>query len=254
MSVFTTECLKGRTFLVTGGSSGIGRSVCTAIAECGGRVIASGRNAEQLERTLRALPGNDHVTSTNEFVDADQTADWVKDIAAQHGALSGIFHGAGVELVRPIRLTKHEHVAHVFGAAVYGTLGIARAAAQKGVLTDRASLVLMSSVAGSRGQGGMSAYSAAKGAIDGLTRTLSCEFAARMIRVNSIAAGAVATGMHDRLTNSMVPEAVAAYEGKHLLGFGTAQDIASAVLFLLSDASRWITGTNMVVDGGYMVR
>ena len=254
MNVFAADCLKGRTYLVTGGSSGIGRAVSVLIAECGGRIIVSGRNASQLAQTLSSLPECDHVTATHEFVDADTTADWIKDIAAHHGPLSGIFHGAGVELVRPVRLTKQEQVAGLFGAAVYGTFGIARAAAQKGVLNDRASMVLMSSVAGSRGQAGMSAYSAAKAAVDGLTRALSCEFAARMIRVNSVSAGAVATGMHDRLTNSMIPESVAAYENKHLLGFGTARDIASAVVFLLSDASRWITGTNMVVDGGYTVR
>jgi 3-oxoacyl-[acyl-carrier-protein] synthase-3 len=254
MSVFATDCLQGRTFLVTGGSSGIGRSVCALIADCGGIVIASGRNAGQLQRTLTSLTGNGHAGSAHEFIDADATAGWVRDLAAQHGALSGIFHGAGVELLRPVRLTKQEHLAGVFGAAVYGTFGIARAAAQKDVLTDHASLVLMSSVAGSRGQAGMSAYCAAKSAIDGLTRTLSCEFAARKIRVNSLVAGAVATGMHDRLTNASPPESVAAYQAKHLLGFGTARDIASAVVFLLSDASRWITGTNMVVDGGYMVR
>lgn len=251
---FADDCLTGRSFLVTGGSSGIGRAVCAAIAQCGGRVIASGRSAPQLQITLSALPGKHHVALTYDLADIEKTADWIKSSAIEHGSLSGIFHGAGVELTRPARLTRHEHVSDVFAAAVYGAFEIARASAQKGVLNDRASLVFMSSVAGSRGQSGMSAYSAAKAAIDGLVRSLSCEFAARMIRVNSIAGGAVATEMHDRMINALSPESLAAYSGKHLLGFGSAEDIACAALFLLSDASIWITGTTLVVDGGYMVR
>ncbi|MDC6130107.1 SDR family oxidoreductase, partial [Burkholderia gladioli] len=132
--------------------------------------------------------------------------------------------------------------------------GIARAAARKGVMEDGASLVLMSSVAASTGQVGMTAYSAAKAGIEGLVRSLACELAPRRIRVNAIAAGAVRTAMHERLTRGSPDEAVAAYESSHLLGFGEPEDVAGAALFLLSGASRWITGTALAVDGGYRVR
>jgi NAD(P)-dependent dehydrogenase (short-subunit alcohol dehydrogenase family) len=112
----------------------------------------------------------------------------------------------------------------------------------------------MSSVAGSTGQVGMTAYSAAKSAIDGMVRSLACELASRQIRVNSIAAGAVHTAMHDRLTKGSSDDATHAYANAHLLGFGTPLDVAQAVIYLLSPASRWITGTTMFVDGGYAVR
>lgn len=100
----------------------------------------------------------------------------------------------------------------------------------------------------------MTAYSAAKAAVDGMMRSLAVELAPRGIRVNSIAAGAVETAMHGRLANTLPSAAMEAYEAKHLLGFGRPEDVASAAVFLLSPAARWITGTTMVVDGGFTVR
>ena len=116
------------------------------------------------------------------------------------------------------------------------------------------SIVFMSSVASLIGQSGMSIYSASKGAIDAAMRSLACELAENKIRVNSIVAAAVETEMHQRLTKNMSTETLNTYKEKHLLGFGQAEDIANAATFLLSNASKWITGTTMVVDGGYSCR
>jgi NAD(P)-dependent dehydrogenase (short-subunit alcohol dehydrogenase family) len=100
----------------------------------------------------------------------------------------------------------------------------------------------------------MSLYSAAKAGIDGLVRSLACEFAPRRVRVNSIAAGAITTPMHERLSRTSTEAAIEAYEQSHLLGFGAPADVANAALFLLGPASRWVTGTTMVIDGGYLCR
>jgi NAD(P)-dependent dehydrogenase (short-subunit alcohol dehydrogenase family) len=178
----------------------------------------------------------------------------MKSLVDEHGAFDGVFHAAGIELIRPARLTKQQQLDEVFGSAVFAAAGLARAAAQKGALKDDSSLVFMSSVAGSSGQVGMTAYSAAKAAVDGMVRSLACEFAPRRIRVNSIAAGAVTTPMHDRLTHGAAQDIVEAYRNNHLLGFGDPQDIANAATFLLGPAGRWITGTNWVVDGGYLCK
>jgi NAD(P)-dependent dehydrogenase (short-subunit alcohol dehydrogenase family) len=134
---------------------------------------------------------------------------------------------------------------------LYGSLGLARAAASRGVLNEGASLVFMSSVAGLRGTAGMVGYSVTKAAVDGMVRSLACELAPRQVRVNSIAAGAVQTEMHERLSRTLGEQALGDYERRHLLGFGTPEDISAAALFLLSDGARWITGTTMSVDGGY---
>jgi NAD(P)-dependent dehydrogenase (short-subunit alcohol dehydrogenase family) len=254
MMAFKENYLAGGQYLVTGASSGIGRAAAEAIAATGGRVIAAGRNAERLANLLASLPGTGHAVSECSLVDADTTADWVKSLVEQHGAFNGVFHAAGIEQIRPVRLTKQAQVNDVFSSSVFAGFGIARAMAGRGALTDGGSIVFMSSVAGSSGQVGMSAYCAAKAALDGLVRSLACEFAPRSIRVNSIAAGAVQTEMHQRLMKGAVNDVIAAYESSHLLGFGEPADVANAALFLLGGASRWVTGTTMIVDGGYLCK
>lgn len=252
---FASDTLAGGTYLVTGASSGIGRATAQLIAACGGKVIAAGRDETRLAEVAATLaPGAGHVTTAQDLRDADAVADWIKTLAEAHGPLAGVFHAAGIELVKPVRMMRQAHIEDVFSGSLYAAFGIARAAAQKNTMADGSSLVFMSSVAGSTGQAGLTAYSAAKAGIDGLVRSLACELAPRAIRVNAIAAGAVETAMHARLTRSSGDNATAEYARSHLLGFGQADDVANAGLFLLSGASRWITGSVMAVDGGYMVR
>jgi NAD(P)-dependent dehydrogenase (short-subunit alcohol dehydrogenase family) len=255
MNIFSENCLKGGTYLVTGASSGIGQATASMIAQFGGKVIASGRDEARLQKTLSALtPGAPHAISVQALIDADQTVDWIKGLVELHGPLTGVFHAAGVELIRPVRLTKQVHLNDVFGSSLYSAFGIARAISQKNMFADGGSVVFMSSVGGSIGQSGMTAYSAAKAGIDGMVRSLACELASRSIRVNSIAAGAIKTAMHERYSKMSGAEATDDFEKGHLLGFGEAEDVANAALFLLSAASRWITGSTLAVDGGYMVR
>lgn len=251
---FAEDCLAGGTYLVTGASSGIGRATALLIAACGGRVIGAGRDAGRLAELQEVLPGTGHVVSAQELRDADTVTDWVKGLVEAHGPLSGVFHGAGVELIKPARMTRQADLDKVLAGSLYAGFGIARAVSQKNTMVDGGSVVLMSSVAGATGQVGMTVYSAAKAGVEGLVRSLSCELAARAIRVNAIAAGAVETAMHARLTRGSGEAATAEYARSHLLGFGAADDVANAAVFLLSGASRWITGSVMAVDGGYMVR
>jgi len=251
MSTYAMDALADRHVLVTGASSGLGRAVAIASAAVGARITLLGRHEGRLEETRGMLNGEGHHAAAIAFADLESTADTIKTITTQHGPLDGIFHAAGTELVRPIRMFKNDHAEDLFGAALFGSLGIARAAASRGVLNDRASLVFMSSVAGLRGTAGMVGYSTAKAAVDGMVRSLACELATRRIRVNSIAAGAVETEMHGRLAKSLGENAMSDYERRHLLGFGRPEDIANAALFLLADTSVWITGTTFSVDGGY---
>ena len=255
MNIFADDCLLNRVYLITGASSGIGRATAQLIAACGGRVILGGRDVLRLEETRAQLDNRGpHALEPHDFSNADAAADWVKELVSKYGPLNGVFHSAGTEMIRPVRLTKQEHLELAFQAGLYAAFGIARAVSQKNTMHDGSSIVLMSSVASSAGQIGMTAYSAAKAGVEGLARSLAVELAGRRIRVNTIVAGAIKTPMHDRLIRNSGELAALDYEKAHLLGFGEPTDIANAVVFLLSDASKWVTGTAMVTDGGYLVR
>lgn len=251
---FSPDALRGKRILVTGASSGIGRETALRLSRVGADLIVMGRDEGRLAATLAELQPGDHQLRAGPLDDADAVADLVSNLAKQVGPLDGVFHSAGSSLVLPAKLTKNRHLDEVFGAGFRGAFGIARAAGKKNVIADGGALVFMSSVSSTRGRQGMVAYSAAKAAVDGMVRALATELAPRRIRANTIISGAVETQMHNDFVQSVDETLVANYRNLHLLGFGSPSDIADAATFLLSDASRWVTGTAMAVDGGYTAK
>ncbi|WP_339688747.1 SDR family oxidoreductase [uncultured Parasphingorhabdus sp.] len=252
--IFDNTLLRDRTILVTGASSGIGREYCIQAAQLGARILLIGRDKDRLDATLGSLEGKDHQAFQLELNLIDDFKKSLLDITEMSGPLHGVFHAAGIETVDTLKRANDEVFERSFAASVRGSIAILAACSRKKVMVDSGAIVLMSSVAGHRGQMGMALYSASKTAIDSLTKSGAIELAGRNIRVNSVVAGAVDTAMHRVILERMTAESTAAYENKHLLGFGLPSDVVNAGLFLTSDASRWITGTNMIVDGGFLAK
>ncbi len=250
--IFSDTALSDSHILVTGASSGIGRASAVLLASGGARLTLCGRDEARLEETRLLLSGTGHRCFAGDVSSSEAAHDILVKAAKDDNLLTAVFHSAGVAALRIAKLYNQAHTDNVFGAAVYGALGIAKACAKKNVLANGGSLIFMSSVAGYRGRAGMGAYSSAKAAVGGLTRALAAEFANRDIRVNEIVAGAIETPMHDDIVKNLDSAGQDAYRDLHMLGFGLPEDIANAVFFLSSPASRWITGTSFVVDGGYM--
>ena len=242
-------------FLITGASSGIGQATAQLLSQSNARVVALSRDENKLAAMIQQL----HNPDQHQYVSLDLSSAYtelpatLKKLATESGPFDGIFHCAGIASVRPIQIVSEKAIDEMFNITLKSALMLAKGFCQKGVRneTDQTSIVLMSSVAAITGQKGMSLYSASRASIDGAVRSLACELAPQKIRVNSVISGAVETPMHHKLTDSLPKESIDDYENKHLLGFGKPEDIAQAVLFLLSESSKWITGTALVVDGGY---
>jgi NAD(P)-dependent dehydrogenase (short-subunit alcohol dehydrogenase family) len=243
--------MTGRTILVTGASSGIGRATAELLSRLGARLVLVGRDAERLAQTHAQLDGCGHRVEQMDLSAVDGIVTWLKTLAAATGALHGLVHSAGVHKLKPLRALKPQTVEEVMRVNVGAAVELAKGFCQKEVGVRGGSIVLLSSVTGLVGQAGIAAYAASKGAIVALTKALAVELAREGIRVNSIAPGVVKTRMGERLLQSLTAEQGAALEAMHLLGLGTPLDVAYAAAFLLGDTGRWITGTTLVVDGGY---
>ena len=248
--VFRDDCLAERRVFVTGASSGIGRATAVALSRRGARLVLNGRDEARLNETRALLIGDGHAIAPGVLTDADATAALLK-AAARDGAFDGIFHAAGFFQVLPAKITKQTQLDAAFNASVFGAYGIARAASAKAVLANGGSIVFMSSIAAEHGSAGLTAYAGAKAAVLGLTRALAMELAPRLIRVNAIMASTIETEMHERTMENAQMDYVAMNLARHPLGFGKPAAIDDTATFLLSDASTWMTGATMAVDGGY---
>lgn len=246
--------LDGKNIVVTGASSGLGRETAIVLSKLGARLALVARNKDRLNDTLSSLEGAGHKAWSFDLERLDDIPGLVKTISEEIGHLSGLYHAAGIASILSIKTVKNKNIASSFNASAFASLMLAKAFCQKEVKDDRGtSLVFMSSASGLTGTKGLSVYAASKAAVDGAVRSLAVELADKKIRVNSIAAGMVRTEMHEAIVKEMSTEMLRDREKQHPLGFGEPIDVALAAAFLLSDASKWITGTTMIVDGGFSI-
>lgn len=243
--------LTGRVFIVTGASSGIGLATAILLSQLGAKIVLAARSAERLAAARAQLEGTDHEVESIDFAAPGDTAGWVKAISRKTGPLSGIIHCAGTQLIRPVRLLTEADLEAMMKINVTSAVMLAKGLRTKDTHVMGASMVFVSSVMGLVGAAGRASYCASKSALNALTKSLALELAADGVRVNCIAPGFVRTSMLDQAQSMVGAEQMAAIEKAHPLGFGEPRDVANAVAFLVADTGRWITGTTLVVDGGY---
>ena len=235
--------------LLTGASSGIGREMAIRLS-ARHRLLLHGRDEARLEATRAACQDpSRHLTWRFDLADAAGVGESLgARLAAEPGRVWGFVHCAAVLQILPLRSLPLDQVRNAFDVNLFSAMEIVRALTRRKV-NERSlrSVVFVSSIASQFGARGMSAYCASKGALDALMKALAVELAPE-VRVNSVLPGGIRTEMTARIFEQ--PEMVAKFERDYPLGIGRPDDVTSMVEFLLSDAARWITGQQMVVDGG----
>lgn len=248
--------LDGRHFLVTGAGSGIGRDTALLLHQLGARLSLVDRDEAGLAASCADLGGGEPVVpQVADLSDSAGIEPLVARCVATNGPLHGVVHCAGIQAINPVRTLKVEDWRSIFAVNTEAALILGKAmSGRKAYAGDHGSLVFISSVMASVGSVGAISYSMSKAALEGMARSLALELAPRRIRVNCIAPGFVRTPLFERTERLWDADGKKAVEDLHPLGFGEPRDVAGAVAFLVADTGRWITGTTMVVDGGYLAR
>jgi NAD(P)-dependent dehydrogenase (short-subunit alcohol dehydrogenase family) len=246
--------LSGKNILITGASSGIGRKCAISANAMGAFVILVGRSVERLKETTEHFVNNEYSILPTDIIDYKQTevklTETLKTIK-----LDGVIHAAGISTTLPLKNITPEKLQPFFETNVFAAINISKLVTKKKYANpDGMSIIFLSSVMGIVGELGKTTYSLTKGALIAASKSLALELANKNIRVNCISPGVVETPMSGSAVYSQNEEAYNKIKSKHPLGLGKPEDIANACIFLLSDASRWITGTNLIVDGGYTAR
>jgi 3-oxoacyl-[acyl-carrier protein] reductase len=239
-------------YLVTGVSSGIGFAIAELLLGNNQRVLGVSRAcSEKVQSLLSNYPDNFLFESKDLTLELDKLPRWVLGLSKLHGHFSGFVHAAGILQILPLRFNTHQKMLDVFTLNVFSALNLAKGVTDKrsniGVGT---SLVFISSIAAKTGSSGIVSYSASKAALNGAMRSLAKEVSSDGVRVNSVICGTVKTKMIDAHQEIYTKEYLNKMENQYPLGLGQAMDIANAVEFLLSDKSKWITGSELLIDGG----
>ena len=240
--------LTGKHIIVTGGSAGIGKATCILASQLGAKVSIVARNEQRLAETLSLMEGEGHRVYPFDLNETEEIEGLVSRIIEENGAIDGLVHCAGIGRNRPIKMTKPDVVSSMMKIHYQAFVELMRAASGKKRTNENGSYIGISSIASIQGQIAQGAYAAAKGAMNAVVHPFAKELAPKGIRVNTIAFGMIDTDMYqDFLQTGGNQEELLRNQ---YLGIIPVDYAAQAICFLLSDASRYITGTTMYYDAG----
>lgn len=239
--------LQNKTLLITGASSGIGRSVAIECSRMGALVYIVGRNKERLENTYKELHGDGHILLLADITNIEA----LNHVISSLPELSGVVHCAGITKLMPFQYVTKENLDTVFNVNFYAPVELSRLLIKNKKIAKKSSIVFISSISGIYCSAiASSIYSASKSALNGMVKGMALDLAPKNIRVNCVTPGVVDT---DFFKESGLTQEDLERELKHypLRRYGKPEEIAYAAIYLLSDASQWVTGSNLLIDGGF---
>lgn len=238
--------LEGKTILVTGASSGIGQATAIECSKMGANVIITGRNPERLNQTFESLEGDNNQQIIADLVIQDDIEKLVKEV----GKIDGLVLCQGRSRSLPVLFSTREKFDEIYDVNFFSPVELLRLLAKKKCLTTESSVVFIVSIGGTgRWTPGNAIYGSSKAALKSMVQYFAVELAPKKIRVNGICPGMVETPLihHGTLTQEQLDEDRDKYPLKR---YGQPIDIADGAIYLLSNASSWLTGQSIVIDGG----
>lgn len=241
--------LKGKKIFVTGASSGIGQATAVLCSKMGAQMIITGRSVERLQQTYEQLEGDNHMQILGDLTNPVELEHIVQSV----DGLDGVVLCAGQVITAPFPFNTREKYNHIFEVNFFSPVELLRLLVKKKKVNKDASVVFVSSVGGvTTFTVGNSAYGATKAAINSTMKSCALELASKKIRVNSVNPGMVNTKLiyGDAFTDEIMEQDKQNYPLKR---YGEVDDIAYGIIYLLSDASSWVTGHSLVIDGGVSI-
>ena len=239
--------LTGKIILVTGASSGIGRAVAQQCAAAGATCILTARNQDRLQQTLVSLEGEGHQVLVSDL----SSAEGVQKVVESLPKVNGVVCCAGVVETKMLKFTEEDDLLHLFNTNAFSAIRLVREMVQQKRFQKESSIVMISSISGVRcGYLGGSLYGATKGALEGFTKATALELAPQKIRVNTITPGMIETPLLDG--KDIDAEQIEADKLRYpVKRYGKAEEVGYTAVYMLSDATKWMTGTSLLIDGGY---
>lgn len=250
MNDYNPFSLEGKTILVTGASSGIGQAIAIESSKMGADVIITGRNEERLAETLSKLAPGNHLSIA---ADLGAPEGYLK-IAENLPKIDGLVNNAGITITQPVPFIKESTLNQIFSVNIVAPILLTQHLVKKRIIKNGGSIVFMSSLSSvAPCAPGNSLYTATKSGINGFMKNAAVDLATKKIRCNSVLPSMVETPLKEgiNVTDKQWEKVRNAYPLKRL---GKPEDIAYAVIYLLSDASSWVTGTELILDGGRKLR
>lgn len=241
--------LKNKHIVVTGASAGIGKETAKLLSQFGANVSLVARREEQLKATVSEMAGDKHRYYVCDLSNMAGIGELVDSIVRESGSLDGFIHCAGIGANLPVSMTKPDTIDSVMKTNFYSFAEFIRFLAKKKNSNSNASFVGVSSVASLKGDKSQGAYAASKAAMNAYVHPAAKELAGRNIRVNTVAFGMIKTEAYQKFLKSGGQDI--ALQNQYL-GYGEPTDAANLLVFMVSDASKLITGTTIICDGGYV--